>query len=68
MTFSNIRDPCWQNELECAQANFELHAKQMSILLENEVFISLSPRLVTPMLQIAIKYLKVSTVEEKHTL
>ncbi len=34
-------DPCWQNESECAQANFELQAKEVKNV-EFEVFTKIS--------------------------
>lgn len=60
----HICDPCWQNECECTQTNFERHAnksKKMLILVKFEVFTkirTLSPRLAFPILQIVIKQLQ----------
>jgi len=57
--FKTDKKQCMTRAGECAQTNYKL----MLILVEFEVFTkisSLSPHLAIPMLQIAIKHLKVS--------
>ncbi len=58
-------DRYWQNQSECAQANFKLRTKKKKKLYFQVCtkMSSLSPRLAIPMLQLVIQYLKWSLFE-----